>query len=55
MKKIARIILLGAAIACIFALPAGAEEARYKIPLEDSPFIGPADAPITVFEFLDYQ
>lgn len=48
-------MLLGAAIACIFALPASAEEARYKIPLEDSPFIGPVDAPIVMVEFLDYQ
>jgi hypothetical protein len=33
----------------------GTEEKRYQIPLENSPSIGPADAPVTVFEFLDFQ
>ena len=42
------------------ALPAaagaqGAEEKRYQIPLENSPSIGPADAPVTIVEFLDFQ
>ena len=42
------------------ALPAatgaqGTEEKRYQIPLENSPSNGPADAPVTVFEFLDFQ
>ena len=33
----------------------GTEEKRYQIPLENSPSIGPADAPVTMFEFLDFQ
>ena len=33
----------------------GTEEKRYQIPLENSPSIGPADAKVTVVEFLDFQ
>ncbi len=36
-------------------LAQGSEEKRYQIPLENSPSTGPADAPVTVFEFLDFQ
>jgi protein-disulfide isomerase len=32
-----------------------AEVKRYQIPLETSPVIGPANAPITIVEFIDYQ
>lgn len=32
-----------------------ADEKRYVIPLEDSPVYGPQNAPVTIFEFLDYQ
>jgi protein-disulfide isomerase len=32
-----------------------AEFVRYDIPTENAPFIGPADAPITIVEFSDYQ
>lgn len=28
---------------------------RYDIPLDDDPILGPADAPITIVEFSDYQ
>lgn len=31
------------------------QEKRYNIPTEDSPSIGPKDAPVTIVEFLDYQ
>jgi len=42
------------------ALPAaavaqGIEVKRHQIPLEGSPATGPADAPVTVIEFLDFQ
>ncbi len=32
-----------------------ADEKRFDVPLADSPTIGPADAPVTIMEFLDYQ
>jgi hypothetical protein len=55
MKRLTWLVLLAP-----LALPAaaggqGTEEKRYQIPLENSPSIGPADAPVTIFEFLDFQ
>ena len=32
-----------------------AAERRFDIPVGDSPSQGPADAPVTVVEFLDFQ
>ncbi|NCO83663.1 MAG: hypothetical protein GW872_04830 [Nitrospirae bacterium] len=32
-----------------------AEEKRYNVPILDSPVLGPANAPVTIIEFLDYQ
>jgi hypothetical protein len=32
-----------------------AEDTRYQVPLNDSPVIGPVDAPVTIIEFLDFQ
>lgn len=32
-----------------------AEETRFNVPLEDSPSYGPANAPVTIIEFLDFQ
>lgn len=39
------------------AQPAGTQQApkRYDIPVDDDPSIGPADAPITMVEFSDYE
>ena len=37
------------------AVPAGAADVRYAVPAGDSPSIGPANAPVTIVEFLDYQ
>jgi len=34
---------------------AAAEEPRFEVPVLDSPARGPADAPVTIVEFLDYQ
>ena len=38
-------------IACF----ASAQERRFTVPLDDSPSLGPADAPVTIFEFIDFQ
>jgi hypothetical protein len=43
------------AVALIFPSPALAAEKRYDIPLADSPTMGPADARVTVVEFIDFQ
>jgi len=32
-----------------------AEDRRYEVPIDDSPIWGPADAPVTIIEFLDFQ
>ncbi|HEX9204806.1 MAG TPA: hypothetical protein VF853_02645 [Candidatus Deferrimicrobiaceae bacterium] len=37
------------------APPAAAVDVRYTVPPGDSPSIGPANAPVTLVEFLDYQ
>jgi hypothetical protein len=55
MKRLTLLVLVA-----VLALPAvagaqGTEEKRYQIPLENSPSTGPADAPVTMFEFLDFQ
>ena len=41
----------------LLALAAGAtaDEVRYAVPAGDSPAIGPATAPVTLVEFVDYQ
>jgi hypothetical protein len=55
MKRLAWFVLLAA-----LALPAasgaqGTEEKRYDIPIGSSLSVGPADAPVTIVEFLDFQ
>lgn len=36
------------------SLAYGAEK-RFSVPIADSPTVGPADAPVTMVEFLDFQ
>jgi hypothetical protein len=40
-----------------FLLPVAAspEEKRFNIPLENSPSLGPENAPVTIVEFIDFQ
>ncbi|MDP3478324.1 MAG: hypothetical protein Q8R88_01040 [Desulfoprunum sp.] len=44
---------------CVFALlvfgMAHAEQKRADVPIGDSPSLGPADAPVTIIEFIDFQ
>jgi hypothetical protein len=44
---------------CIFVLlllgTASAADQKIEIPIGDSPTMGPADAPITFIEFIDFQ
>ena len=37
------------------AAPAVATDVRYTVPAGESPYIGPANAPVTLVEFVDYQ
>ena len=32
-----------------------AEQKRTDVPIGDSPAMGPADAPVTIIEFIDFQ
>jgi hypothetical protein len=55
MKRLRWLVLI-----MVLAMPAaawaqGVEEKRYQIPVENSPSIGPTDATVTIFEFLDFQ
>jgi hypothetical protein len=56
MKYINRIIAV-LIIAVLSFLPCDVfgQNERYEVPLGNSVFMGPADAPITIFEFLDFQ
>ena len=50
MKKMVLVLV------CIFiTCTALAEEKRFSVPVGDSPAIGPANAPVTIIEFLDFQ
>lgn len=42
---------------CVLLLSgmAQAEEKKIDIPVGDSPILGPADAPVTIVEFIDFQ
>jgi hypothetical protein len=39
----------------LLAYPAAAQERRFIVPIEDSPAQGPAGAPVTIVEFIDFQ
>lgn len=55
MHRYALLLLLAALTLPAVADAQGTEEKLYQIPLENSPSSGTADAPVTVFEFLDFQ
>ncbi len=39
----------------LIAFPVFADEKRFSVPLDDSPALGPPNAPVTIVEFLDFQ
>lgn len=55
MKPLVRSPSLWIVLSLLATLQAGAAEVRYAVPAGDSPSIGPANAPVTIVEFLDYQ
>ena len=55
MRSNNRGLALWIVLALLAAVPAGADDIRYAVPAEDSPSIGPANAPVTIVEFVDYQ
>jgi hypothetical protein len=42
-------------IVTLISVSAVAEEKRFSVPIGDSPATGPANAPVTIIEFLDFQ
>lgn len=50
MKK----LLICISILLLFGV-AHAAEKRTEVPVGDSPSFGPADAPVTIIEFIDFQ
>lgn len=51
MKRVIFLLVLFSFIASY----SHAEEKRYSVPIDDSPVYGPANAPVTIIEFLDFQ
>jgi hypothetical protein len=47
-------ILLFLSVLLLFGI-AHADEKRTEVPIGDSPAMGPADAPVTIIEFIDFQ
>lgn len=47
-------IMICALVLLLFGM-AHAEVKRFEVPVGDSPSMGPADAPVTIIEFIDFQ
>ena len=54
MRRMVWLVLI-AALALPAGIAHGAAEKRQQIPLDGSPSLGPADAPVTICEFIDFQ
>ncbi len=52
MKIISAALL---AVALTLISPAAFADKRYELPFADSPTVGPADAAVTVVEFINFQ
>ena len=55
MRSNARRLAVWIVLMLLLAVPAEAADVRYAVPAGDSPSIGPANAPVTIVEFVDYQ
>jgi len=55
MKKLILLLVTTTLLAFVASLSSAAEDRRYDVPIGDSPVLGPADAPVTIIEFLDFQ
>jgi len=49
------LLLLLLLLPLLIAAPLGAAGDRVTIPLENSPSLGPENAPVTIVEFIDFQ
>lgn len=54
ISKIAHVLGV-ALVATLFSLSVAAAAPRLKVEVADSPTLGPADAPVTMVEFIDFQ
>ncbi len=52
-RRITALIII--AILSLIPFSASAQTERFDVPVGNSVHMGPADAPITIFEFLDFQ
>jgi hypothetical protein len=50
MRKLIFIMII-----TLISMSASADEKRFSVPIGDSPSTGPANAPVTIIEFLDFQ
>jgi hypothetical protein len=50
MKKLVLIM-----VCILISAPVVADEKRFAVPINDSPVLGPADATVTIIEFIDFQ
>jgi protein-disulfide isomerase len=48
-------ILLSCFVFLMLVMTVQAEQVRIEVPVGDSPVFGPADAPVTIVEFIDFQ
>jgi hypothetical protein len=55
MKIYGSFILCLCLAAVVLVSPVSSSEERFNVPLDNSPSLGPKDAPVTMIEFLDYQ
>lgn len=57
MKRLFFSFIAGLLFLSVFSVAFGNTETekRYDVPIGNSPQMGPADAPVTIIEFIDFQ